>query len=277
MLSELGNRGSTLAELNNKISFDSNNSSMGKQKQERQNPTQPSPASKAAQKARRKKAKEEEEAKSKSKKDKKDKLKEKLKPSPRSGLEPTPPSAPILKMTGPTTRHSPRKAAPTTLPEGTPLLPNLNINPDTGLPRTSEVEKRVISKLLVKRKGKPPTKDLKEEMDEEPPTKAGRHQKIWWPRNVLQEGSVVAARGDQGKVGCLHPHVQAKRCCPRRCHPRKILAESMWEGEAILEPMQLGDFNMAQVIIPQTPKAIHSTNMAEECSEMMRNNSRGVE
>ena len=52
MLSELGNRSSTLAEQNDKISFDNDNSSMGKQKQGRQNPTQPSPASKIAEKAR---------------------------------------------------------------------------------------------------------------------------------------------------------------------------------------------------------------------------------
>ena len=52
MLSELGNESSTPVIQNDKVIFDNDNSSMGKQKQGRQNPTQPSPASKVAEKAR---------------------------------------------------------------------------------------------------------------------------------------------------------------------------------------------------------------------------------
>ena len=99
-----------------------------KKKQGKPNPI-PLPASKAAD---RKKEKERQRKKEKSKKGKEDKPVEKPKLVPKSGLGPTPPSVPSLRMVGPTTRHSPRKAAPTTSPEGAPLLTNQESTPSQG-------------------------------------------------------------------------------------------------------------------------------------------------
>ena len=58
-------------------------------------------------------------------------------------------------MTGPTTRHFPRKTAPTTSPEGAPLLTNPRINPITGVPYTTEAERRAIKEILNKRNKRP--------------------------------------------------------------------------------------------------------------------------
>ena len=54
-------------------------------------------------------------------------------------------------------------AAPTTSPEGAPLLTNPRTNPITGVPYTMEVERRAIKEILDKRNKRP----LAEEDEEE--------------------------------------------------------------------------------------------------------------
>ena len=97
---------------------------MGKEKQGKLNPI-PLPVTKAADK---KKEKEKERQREEKKQKGKDKGKDKPKPPPKSGLGPTPPTAPLLLTTKPTTRQFPRKRNATQSPEGAPLLTNLRIN-----------------------------------------------------------------------------------------------------------------------------------------------------
>ena len=59
-------------------------------------------------------------------------------------------------------RRTASKATPTTSPEGALLLTNPRINPTTGVPYTTEAEKRAIKEILNKRH-----KRLLEEEDEE--------------------------------------------------------------------------------------------------------------
>ena len=201
MLSKLGSKNPKSSDQNNEIDFDYDYYSMGKEKQGKPNPI-PLLVTKVADKQ---KEKERQKEKEKSTKGKGDKSKEKLKPAMRSGLVLTPPSASTPRVTGPTTRNSPRKANPAISPEGAPLLPNPNINPTTGLLRTSEAKKKVIEEILGKRKRRSPTKDLEEETNEEPPAKGRRTSR--WLRSAHQEESVAAEGEDQGKVGCSLPQV----------------------------------------------------------------------
>ena len=235
MLSKLGNGSSTLAEQNDKISFDNDNSSMGKQKQGKQNPVL-SPASKEEKKREKEKQKENEKGK------------DKPKLPPNSGLGPTPPTAPLLSTTKPTTRQSPKKRNATQSPEGAPLHSNLRINPTTGVPYTTEAERRAIKEILDKRHKRPLEEEDKEE-EMVPKKKKSPLRRT--SRDLIAKKKTLGGpqTGDPEKGPNLHRRARPHR---RKCPPSKG-SSTVWG------------------ITTQMPRARLSTNMAEGSSGMRRN------
>ena len=117
---------------------------------------------------------------------KKGKAKEQLKPPPKSRLGPTVGAASKPAPTQATTGPSPKKGVPLQSPEGAPLLTNPRINPLTGMPYTTEAEKRAIREIMETRK-RPLEKEDEEEEEVTTKNKSpqGRPQKILWLRRRL--------------------------------------------------------------------------------------------